>query len=353
MKPYQSHTGLIKHPDVIYLFGGSRWSRVIIGVICELVPLSTKLIIHSPRNFVGMNLWLKEKKFNHDITVIKEWPKFDSSDSQIAFVVNQASMHESTASKILESEIPVLIEKPLSITSSGCEKILKLAQKKNVKIAVSQIPLFAEYLFNFKTYISKCENIKSICVGWADTRNEHRYGESKKYDHKLPVFIDTMPHVVSILYGLFTDPKLEFKSLDFLKGGSHLEIEIYVNNIPCQIQLIRNGLVRKRIVKVDDHKDKYQLNFSSEPGVIIMNDHVFVADKHWETNPKPLASMLTAFINLTSKDVYNKYLDPSIALKASKIIDEISEHYAKSRKFWLIDGAEKTREDLDYALKEN
>ena len=81
-----------------------------------------------------------------------------------------------------------------------------MALTRNIYLATAQVFLFASYVETFSKIIANENEIISINVLWKDPQSEKRYGEVKSYDPGLPLYLDWMPHILSILIAFLVDP---------------------------------------------------------------------------------------------------------------------------------------------------
>jgi hypothetical protein len=231
-----------------------------------------------------------------------------------------------------------------------------LAVRQTTYFAAAHVFLFAGYVEEFAKIITKKGVIKSIRVNWMDPLNESRYGETKSYDPGLAVYADWLPHVISILEAFTSSQTQKCTSLKFLRGGSHLNIQLMLDDILCTIELIRNGNCRQRLIEVTTFNEIVALDFSAEPGVIISNGTIKTSDPDWYFKQKPVSRMLQAFLQGANGGVRDSRLDISIGLRASEVIDQIRPLYNSARFAWLNERLSLTQEgddaDLRYALIE-
>jgi predicted dehydrogenase len=235
----------------------------------------------------------------------------------------------------LSRQIPVLVEKPLTLNLAATQRLADLSLGQQTYFAAAHVFLFARYVETFSKLIADENSIKSIRVCWMDPQSESRYGEVKSYDPGLAVYADWLPHILSILGTLAADQATRCEKLEFLRGGAHLEIDIKLGDIPCAIQLVRNGTCRQRIIEVTTQQKKITLDFASEPGNIHSDAMVLCGDPDWAGKPKPVARMLGAFLQGAAGGVRDARLDIAIGLRASEVIDQISSCYNSALFPWL------------------
>ena len=169
------------------------------------------------------------------------------------------------------------------------------------------------------------------------------------------MFADWLPHILPILDTLLPTLPDEYSQLKVSRGGAKLELELTADKIPCVIRLERNSSHRKRTIQVIIDGKVSELDFSKEPGVISNAQSITTGDEFWDSDKKPLACMLSAFLqSLTSVDQDARF-DIRIGLQTCKIIDKIAKSYYEQLIPWLVEqlsGSEEPDESFYYTLSE-
>lgn len=345
-----------RFPDNVAVIGGGRWSRVFVEVLCRISPSAVRISVHSPHNAKSMSAWVAERGFGHRVHVSSELPESLSGGASAVIVVNAARDHEKAIEWALSAGIPVLVEKPLTLSFSATRRLSDFSYKQNTYFAAAHVFLFARYVETFAKIISEKNGIQSIRVHWTDPKSESRYGEAKSYDPGLTVFADWLPHILSIL-GTLTRNAVEVGDrLEFLRGGAHLGIDLMLGDIPCYIQLVRNGNCRQRLVEVTTKDKVLALDFAREPGVIVDGAEVQCADPDWCAGEKPVSRMLRAFLTGVATGERDERLNVEVGLRANWVIDQISALYSSALFSWLGKELLMNEEgygcDIRYALSE-
>ena len=342
-------------PDNIAIIGGGRWARVLTEVLCEIVPPYVKLSLYSLHNIESISVWARTKGLDERIQLLSELPQSLNGSSTAVIVVNAARDHEAAVVWAISAGFPVLVEKPIALTSASSQRLADMALRNNVCIAAAHVFLFASYLDKFAKVVSDAGNIKALKVHWTDPRNEKRYGEQKQYDSSLPIYADSMPHVLSIIGTLLPDLPYKCELKRLLRGGAFLEIELMFGDTPCHICLERNSDDRRRFIEATVESKTIRLDFSKEPGIISDGAVSMVGDPDWDRRQRPVAQMLTAFLKLVVSGEYDSRLNMGIGLRACQVIDKISDKYGSAMKPWLLDRLSSNRaidDDIRYALHE-
>lgn len=341
-------------PSHIAIIGGGRWARVLTETVSSIVPIGTLISIYSAHNASAMSLWVVEKGFKQDVRAYSDISKLEAYKVDAAIVVNAARDHALIVEKIIQLGIPVLVEKPVTLSHSTTYRLTRLADEKGVLFAAAHVFIFARYLNNFSHHVSNLGKIKSIYVNWTDPKSESRHGESKQYDQGLPVFYDWLPHVLSVITELTNNASIEDINTYFYKGGAHVEIECMLGDVFCHIKLVRNNNVRRRVFEVVADQ-ALKLDFSDEPGMIYNTKYSICGDEKWNVEKRPVAQMLSAFLVQAAGGNSDKRLDIDIGLRANKLIDRVASLYNQALLSWLkvkLVSPVLVDTDLEYALKE-
>jgi predicted dehydrogenase len=322
-------------PSNIAVIGGGRWARVIAEVLCNVAPLTSRISVHSPRNAAGMSAWVAERGLERRVSVSSGLPEFPPGSSSAVIIANAVRDHEKSIEWALSEGIPVLVEKPLTLSLTTAQRLASLAASRKTYFAAAHVFLFARYLDAFAKYVVNEGKIQSMQVRWMDPKFESRHGEQKSYDSGLPIYADWMPHIISMLGAITPCETLLCENLQFLHGGSHVDLDIMLDGIPCAIQMVRNGDSRERIIEVHGRHKTMVLDFATEPGRIISDSTILSGDMEWEGKPKPVAAMLGAFLQGAAGGMCDRRLDIAIGLRASRAIDQVSSLYCVSQSQWL------------------
>lgn len=315
------------YPESVAVIGGGRWARVLTEVLCDLVPPSVGISVHSLHNANAMLIWAKSRGFAQRIQISSDWPKFHSGSVNAAIVANAARDHEKAVEWALSAGVPVLVEKPITVTAATSQRLVDMAKIRNIRFAAAHVFLFAKYFENFSKFVFESGNIRRLRVHWIDPRLEERYGERKQFDPTLPIFTDCLPHVLSMIGVLVPNLPQKCENLKFLRGGARLELELSVGDIPCNVQLERNSDKRQRTIEVDTTQQILKLDFSKEPGIIVSGSETIDADPDWMLKKRPLTRMLTAFLQWAAGGEFDSRLDIEIGLRANRVIDQVSDLY--------------------------
>jgi predicted dehydrogenase len=301
-----------------------------------------------------MSAWSAEQGLSGVLSVASGWPPQSDLDYRAAIVVNAARDHEGAAQWAIENNIPVLIEKPIAVTARAARSVEEAARRKNSKIAAAHVFLFASYLDNFARRVGASGELRSIDLHWADPAGESRYGETKRYDPGLPVFADCLPHALAIL-GRLTDEVPVCLGVRVARGGAAVTLDLMLGKVTCRVHLARNATGRRRTVEAVTVATALTLDFTREPGLIQENGATVPADPEWNTAPRPVSRMLSAFLAWIAEGRLDQRLDIGPGVRACEMIETVAALYSASVLPWLrtrLGTAATLDDDVRYALAE-
>ena len=320
----------------IAVFGGGRWARVLLGVFLAKTKSNVNFTVHTKHLVGDMRLWIDNNGFGDRVFVTNADPDFFGSRYKAAVVVNSVEGHKRSVKMAIAAKVPVLVEKPMTPTFKETLALIKSAKGNGTLLSSSWVFLYAGYIDNFIKQLGSADDIQKVRFTWTDKFAEPRYGEIKNFDAATPVFKDVLPHVLSILSKIFKSQMFEFGSCKVSRGGSCVEIVIFISNVECFLVLERNSDKRRRNIFTKGRKD-CELDFSAEPGAMLIDGNTFSGDLHWGSSPSPLEKMVTEFLTQVESDKFDREETGELALSISKLIDEIESAYLISLDTWLID----------------
>lgn len=342
-------------PCNVVIMGGGRWARVYIDVMLELLPISCRVLVYSPRNYDAMVDWIKGRGIGKEVSVISSLPVLPERETNFVVVVNAAADHEKSTDWALSQHAAVLVEKPLTLSSSALRRLIIKANKCEVYLAAAHVFLFAEYLINFNKKIKTLQEVDCIDIVWADASVDTRHGEVKSFDPCVRIFEDCLPHVLSILEILEPEESMRLVRMELFKGGAQLYIVLLSRHCRYTVHLIRNGIARRRVITANGKDDCFTLDFSQEPGTIVSRSQIIEAYPDWATSKKPLSCMLEAFFDSAIMGHRDERLGTSVALRATCLSEELLPLYHEAQSQWLAQSllvAEENDQDVRYALRE-
>lgn len=338
----------------IAMVGGGRWARVLLGVFLAKTKSSVQFTVHTKHLRDDMCLWVEDSALGGRVCVTDADPDFLGSRYKAAIVANAADDHKKSAEMAIAAKVPVLVEKPMAPSFDDTFTLIESAKDNGTLLSSSWVFLYASYIDNFVDQLGSADDIQKVRFNWTDELAEERYGEMKSFDPATPVFKDVLPHVLSILSKVFKNQNFKFGSCKVSRGGCCVELGIFISNVECCLMLERNSDKRRRKVVIKGQKD-FELDFSVEPGAMVIDGHTFSGDVYWGSSPSPLEKMVMEFLTAVELDEFVQEDTGKLALSTSKLIDEIEVAYLMSVDTWLIEHLNQKkidRRDIHYFLSE-
>lgn len=274
----------------VLIFGGGRWARLYCRIIeNELIQVST-IFMYSPSLHRELKVWVKQQELKKT-RVIASLNHIHTKPSY-GFVVNSAGDHCESTIWCSTNSIDVLVEKPLCSNLVEFSAIMECLNKSTSEVSMAQVFLFSDSVAKFQKLI-RTEEIVSISLRWIDCKDEFRHGAQKNYDPSLILYQDVLPHIISIFSGFLEVKNVKLVEIDVEKGGAVIQVLLQLDEIKITLFLERMGKTRERCCEVKCINDFYELDFSTEPGIISINGnkHDFVS-----TTSSPLTSMISSFL---------------------------------------------------------
>ncbi len=318
-------------PDRVAVVGGGRWARVILDVLCDLLPMHVALTVHT-RAGGAVREWQAEHPRRNRIELGESLP---ATDVGAVIVANAARDHVAAAESALRAGSFVLVEKPLTPRFAATRDLLNRAAATGGRLAAAHVFLFARYVENFAAAMAVAGRPEAVEFIWTDPALEERHGEVKRYDAGLTVFADWLPHVLPILATFLPAWPASARLSAVRGGGAEVDLELEGTGVPCQVHLARNAAGRRRILQVRAAGEMCELDFSTEPGTLSVGGTARDADPEWATCRRPLARMLAAFLAWSAGATRDPRLDPAAGLRCSQLVEELDAAYRISSGRWL------------------
>ena len=234
------------------LIGYGYWGKISFETVALIPGLSIRYLVSSQE--------LTDKKFE-SIQILRNWTDILSlSDLAGVIIAAPSDMHYPIAKECIIRNIPVFIEKPMTLTSKESKDLVNLAKKYQSKVVVDHILLFSPSFNVFKQYIQS--NIKKL------KKIDMFSGKWRPYPFNISVLFEWAPHEIAMSFDMF-QANLEITSLNQITRqfkhtyGQHICLKGSINNIPLSFNWsnLRKKPIRKISAKFDD-------------GELIFNDKV-------------------------------------------------------------------------------
>ena len=306
----------------LVVIGGGRWARQIMLSLNKNLKLKKIFCITNKKNLF-LKKWLNKKKLSKIISISNNLPKCKSENS-IAIVCNSSSDHYRSSLEALKKGHNILIEKPISLSFKQAKKISSISKKKNKKIFCSNVFSYSKSLKKITTNFKE-KKIVSIQFKWHDKIRERRYGEFKKIDTNVPIYLDVLFHIFFLL-NLILKKKILIISKIKKKVFSNNKaiIQFKLNNILVDLDLSRVGYKRSRLININYQKKKYLINFSKQNYFFSEKLNKKKFKRKYIDVAKPLSLMLSRVLSTTKNNRnIDSYMNINLTLKIFKIIEKI------------------------------
>jgi hypothetical protein len=311
------------YPASIVIAGGGRWARVFITEIDGLLPPDCQVVVFTPRNIQGMQDWVGEREWQQNYIIIEDRPQLGRSS--VLIVANATHDHSEVVKYGLQAGATVLVEKPAAMNLEEFAEYELLEQQHGGRLLTAHVFLFARYIGRFKESLELMNGVKELSFTWRDPINEIRHGERKSYDPLTPIYLDVLPHVVSILDFLFPDNAIEYHQIENIADGVAL-LNLNCGPVVVRLVLERDVSKRVRLIEAKDREGKgIMLDFTNGAGRIYDGLAWDVADKLWDKGLRPVASMLETLVSSLRTGRFDARLEWKVArhtLELIKIIEQ-------------------------------
>jgi predicted dehydrogenase len=317
----------------VVVLGSGRWAKVLATEVGKCFDDSVEVYFCVARRMDEIRQWLNDQKKLKHIRLVAQLPSMTNQGTGIAFIVNSAHEHDEVIKSALLKGYHVVSEKPLTVSLEQSQQVIQLAHELNRTIFSINTYRFASYLTDFKNLLPSDKPMTRLDLLWTDPAEEERYGASKHYDPRVPIVMDVLPHIVSILEAIGQVEAPSLRSLNLKQGGAEVDLDLSVGPVESHIQMSRVADKRCRRLIVWHNNVCHEFDFFTEPG-IVSSSHTFSIDPAWESKLKPLASMLYSVINYFENGVTDPRLSVETAIKANRLIDSVMPNYrAQQRRF--------------------
>lgn len=338
----------------ISVVGGGRWARTIAGVLGTMPGRSDSILVHSPGNSTVVEAWISQRQLGDRMKATAALPAFEAGQDlpDAVVVANRAGDHYAAAAAALGARIPVLVEKPVCLSPREIEDLCNVADATGTMFGASHVFLFARYFEAYAASVANVGRVHGLRLVWTDGAADVRRGEAKSYDPAVTIFDDVLPHIVPMI-GQLNLRDLSLVSLDIQRGGARLAVEAESEGRPVSIIIGRNDQDRRRLIEVETEAGPATLDFSDEPGIIKIAGVRRTGDPLWDSAPRPLATMLSAFIAAVDGATLDARLSPNGAVAAARLAGMIRHRYFASQVKWLEQRlGQPLDSSLHYALME-
>jgi dTDP-4-amino-4,6-dideoxy-D-glucose ammonia-lyase len=289
-------------PSDIVLVGGGRWARVWYRVLSAVRP-QPRVHWVSTRNKRGVAIWLDEARAEGPTLAPAQL--YDSLDAlfavhqpHVAIVANLPSEHGAAARALLEHGSHVLVEKPLVPTMEEARALLDLANQRGRVLGVVLELMLASYVHDFRDQLKGLgADLAAADIVWHDAYRETRLASVKTPDLTTGIIGDLLPHVLSLLTVLRGVAPVEVQGVTADAGGLAAGMNFRYDGLPVRASFSRVAERPARLVRLQVASGEwYTLDFTTEPGTVLLPSGQSVPDTRWDDLPRPLEAVLLQFL---------------------------------------------------------
>ncbi|MEP2470215.1 MAG: Gfo/Idh/MocA family oxidoreductase [Paracoccaceae bacterium] len=277
----------------IALFGGGRWSRVLLTELHRHMLSWEKVLWVSQTSVEDRQNFLQQAGLGSRVSL---WTGADAALAKRPFatiVATEPLNHPALTTAALKAQTHVLVEKPMALDYQSAEALCDLADHQDRLLAVDLVFRTAPFLqlFAAKLHVP----VSEIIIDWQDPASEIRHGSAKTPRIGTPLVWDVFPHIWSIARAIAPDADWEIISAKTTKTGT-IAIEGRAENMVLRATLGRRAERRIRSVTVKGtNSATTSLDFSTEPGMIRGADETVTPQAI--PSKRPLETVLSSFLS--------------------------------------------------------
>jgi predicted dehydrogenase len=247
------------------------------------------------------------------VTVVSDLAEALEQKPDAAVVVTSPHTHAAVTRLTLEHGVPTLVEKPFVLDAREATALIEFAEQQGLVLGVGLHLLMASYLSYFHSLWAD----RRISYGrliWFDPAVESRYGEEKTADVWTPKVHDIFPHLWSILHVLLPEAQ---PTIDTIRSAPHgaVDLRLDVGGVEIEAKFGRRASERLRRVEFRfQDGGNSMLDFTHEPGIIMLDGAKVASDPEWGRTPSPLMAEVASFLN-ASNDIERARRAPWYARK--------------------------------------
>lgn len=275
----------------VALFGGGRWSRVLLPVIRSLLNQDAEIVWITKHGYSHAMRWLTEKAIEQ--VEVRSDIDLGAAELDAAVVATSPSTHAGQVSQLLKQRIPTLCEKPLTLDFDEAVALHQTAVESNCPLGVNLEMYFASFVEDFAAAISS-RTVHQVEMTWLDPWTEERYGEIKHGDIYTSMVNDMWPHCWSLLRRLFPYANVDsIEKVRYEPSSGSVSFWVTVQKIPVSVQLSRRS--DRRVRRIDLNHGTAVLDFSTEPGSTTIDGAE--SSNMWR-GTRPLSRSLSSFFEV-------------------------------------------------------
>lgn len=332
----------------IIIFGGGRWTRVILKVLSEIINKDCYVYIHTKNCKNFMEEWIMKGNLSNKVFLINNLNNINSKNIKIAIISNSPKDHFKTASWALKKNLNVLIEKPLCINKKEFIQLKKLSKISKGKLCAAHVFSYLSSLNIYKDLIPSINKINQIKITWVDPEYEKRYGEIKNAFPRITIYLDILPHIFSLIKTIWNTLPTTLSEVKLLEGSSILSFETLINGTRTKIKIERFGKKRERVIEAFTEKNFFKLDFTDEPGFVQSKDNLIKIENYNKKDIRPLAKLLYSFLRYSKENIWDERLSTKLVLPFLEFSEKLDKYHLQN-----INNIFKNLKNNNYVLSKN
>ncbi len=275
----------------VALFGGGRWSRVLLPVIQSLLVDDAEIMWVTKHGREIAECWLVDKAIER--VSVQTQLNLDAVVIDAAVVATSPATHGQQVHQLLKRGIPTFCEKPFTLDFDQAVALHHMATDAGCPLGVNLEMVFANFIEEFSNAVAG-RSVRRIEITWSDPWSEIRYGETKHGDVYTSIVDDMWPHCWSLLRTLCPHGNVDsVEEVSYEPGKGLIHISVRINEVVAKVVLSRRSDRRVRRISVND--GEAVLDFSTEPGSTEINGTVSMNE--WR-GARPLSRSLSSFFEV-------------------------------------------------------
>ncbi len=313
----------MSEPLKVGLIGVGRWGKVYINTLLSL-PESFRLTSIATSNSDNQSL------IPYPVNVHKDWIGCIEEEPDLVIVATPPSTHAEILKVCIDTDVPVIVEKPLCMNVEEAEELLDAADENNAQILVNHLHLFNPWYQSLKQKLTQQAQLPQWIVSEGMSLGPFREHSPSLWDwaaHDVSLILDlmqAMPQQAQVLAGprLNSEPEQWSVRLDFdeercgwvhvgrLAQGKRRQLSVFTQN-----QLYRWDEWSKEhplTVSDVDLAKRYAGGFPEKP-----------TEKHLDplTEYTPMQSMLIYMEQVLRGGDETEYMGLDLAVQVVRILD--------------------------------
>ncbi len=338
--------------------GSRRWARIVVAELCGMLAPGSSIHLLGSRGDAELRAWWSASPHRQRIEIVEQPVPCQGTTTGVALIVNSAYEHGASIGSVLAAGYNAVCEKPLTFSKRDTLELLARADKLHRALFCTNTYLFADYLRVLRRDWLQGKRFLELQFTWSDAKAEVRHGHTKNYDSSVPVIVDVLPHIASIVLATYGELKINRSDVVVHQGGRAVTARFDSGDLTVRVNLSRDSSRRIRLAQFSGPESQVTIDFASEPGVVSVGcEEGVCVDPSWDSKRKPIAQMLNSVKAYFERGALDERLSPKAALLGNDMIDGVASGYVQQQIDFLVDQARAQGPSCDadfaYAAKES